>query len=182
MVYYSLMAIAFCADLIIQVLFPPLFEMNQMFFVPNIAFCTMILSVKKLEKVDAYILCMFYGILHNFIYSGGVVLYVFVYIIMCFITRVWTRLMNDSVVENIVLCMTTLFIKEALVFVFLLFTTQTTMSIQQWLTYRIFLTLLVNTLFATFIVFMSYLKDVYLVQKDVKIRKEEKYHWFRSIK
>ncbi len=177
MIAYLFVIFAFCIDLVISTWFTPLFVPTSMYFVSNVAFCAMIISIRKMNLLDSYLLCMFCGIVYDTLFAQTFLLYFVIYSIICFIAKIWMRHVNNSVIENILLCISTLFIKELIVYSYMLITSHTIMSISTWLTNRMSLTLLVNALLVSLIVFLSYVKDDYMKQREVKLRKEERLPW-----
>lgn len=177
MIHYLLMIPAFIADFVLQALFPTIFNMNQLYFVPSIAFCVMVLSVRKMGTLDSFLFCISFGFIYDFVYTDFIFFYAIVYAFICGVVGLWTRHINNSVLENTLLCISTLFLKEVIVYLYMLISNQTYIGIQEWLTNRIYLTVLVNAIMVAFIVFLTYLRDDYLLQRETKIRKEEKLPW-----
>ncbi len=179
MIHYLLMIPAFLVDFMLQALFPTVFDMSQMYFVPSVSFCVMVLTIRKMERLDSYLFCIFFGFIYDFIYTDSIFSCAILYAIICFVVRVWMKHINNSVFENILLCISTLFLKEGMIYCYMLVSNQTTIGMNEWLTNRMYLTILVNALLVTFIVFLTYFRDDYLLQREAKIRREEKLPWMR---
>ncbi len=177
MIHYILMSLAFIIDFILQAMFPTTFDMSQMFFVPSVSFCVMVLTIRKLDTLDSYIFCVFFGFVYDFLYTDFIFFHAGVFAITCIVVKLWTKHVNNSVLENILICISTLFFKEAIIYCYMTVSNQTSIGINEWLTNHIFLTILVNSILVTFIVFLTYFRDDYLLQRESKIRKEEKLPW-----
>ncbi len=85
--------------------------------------------------------------------------------------------MNESLLENVVLCISTIFVREFMVYVIMYTGNRTSMTFQVWMQDRIFLTLIVNAVLVFVLVLISYLVEDYLHQRELRIRKEERLPW-----
>lgn len=176
---YFFVFLAFILDGVINMIFPVKFAFNTMYFVPCLGFCALVLTVRKMEKLDSLLLAIIAGMFYDFFYANTPFLYLIIFFLLCLITRLWVKQISDSLIETILLCISTIFIRELMVYFYMHISNQSALSFNEWLVNRMFLTLLINGILVTLLVFMSSLKDEYLRRKDIKQRKEEKLPWMR---
>lgn len=166
----------FLVDSILSVLFPGNFG-GGLYFVPCVGFCALILNIRHMELTDALLLSAFAGMFYDFFYANTLFLYFLLFCVMCFLTRLWILVMNESLLENVVLCISTIFVREFMVYVIMYTGNRTSMTFQVWMQDRIFLTLIVNAVLVFILVLISYLVEDYLHQRELRIRKEERLPW-----
>lgn len=176
---YLLVFACFLLDGAIAMAFPPAFGGGTMYFVPCLGFSALVLTIRHLDFVDSLIISILFGMFYDFFYTFTPFLYTFIFTIMCLLVRVWIKQINESMVENVILCVATIFVKELLVFGTMIALRQTTMAFNTWLVDRIFLTLLVNAILVLVLVFISFLVDEYIHHKELQTRKEERLPWMR---
>lgn len=175
--HYGLVLLCFFIDGILNILFPANFGFSSMYFVPCFGFCALMLTIRKMKFADAMIMSILFGMFYGFFYAGAMFTNVFLFVFSCLISRLWTKQVNDSAIENIVLCITTLFVKELMLYLWMHWSHQSALDFNTWLVNRMFFTLLVNGILVIALVFMSYVKDDFLRRRDVQIRREEKLPW-----
>ncbi len=176
---YLLVFACFLIDGAIAMAFPGNFGASGMYFVPCLGFCAMVLTIRHLDFVDSLILSILFGMFYDFFYSFTPFLYTFIFVVMCLLVRVWIKQINESMLENVLLCVATVFVKELIVFLLMIGLQQTTMAFNTWLVDRIFLTLVVNGILVWILVFISILVDDYIHHKELQTRKEERLPWMR---
>ena len=174
---YLFVLVAFLIDGILNVFFPVQFNMEHMYFVPCIGLCAMILVNRKMKTTDAVILSILFGLGYDFFYANTMFFYTIVFLLLCGVTRLWAKQINESVIESVSLCISTIFIKELMVYLFMLISNRTTIGFNSWLINRIFLTLLVNGILVSLLVFFTFVKEDYQQRKEVRMRKEERLPW-----
>lgn len=174
---YVFVIIGFLLDGAIAAMFPVSFGNSGMYFIPCIGFCAMILNLRKMDLTDSLIMSVLSGIVYDFLFANTMFFYVIIFVVMCFIVQIWKRQINNSVVENATLCISTIFIRELIVYLYMAVSNLNTVSFENWLVNRMFLTLLVNAGLIFILVFISYVKEDYLHQKEVRVRKEERVPW-----
>ena len=87
--------------------------------------------------------------------------------------------MTETLVESLVLCIVTIFVKDLLIYCYMNFQRITSMSLMLWAERYELMTLLANAILVMVIVFLIRIKDDYLEMKALRIRKGEKVEWFR---
>ena len=85
--------------------------------------------------------------------------------------------MMESVLECLLLAISTIFVKELIVYLYMLMSQVTQMRIALWLTNRLFLTLLINGVLVVVIIFASRTIEDYILLREKRIRKEESISW-----
>lgn len=174
---YIFIFLAFLVDSAINALFPAQFAFESMYFVPCVGLCSMVLSVRKMPKVDGIILMILFGIMYDFFFANTLFFYTFVFILIFGIIQLWSSLVNESIIESLVLCISTIFTKELMVYLFMKIANHTYVSFNTFLTNRLFLTLLVNAVFVFILILLAYLKDDLQRRKEIRIRREERLPW-----
>ena len=148
-------------------------------FVPNLGFCAMILTIRKFKSLDAYIFAFSMGMLYDYLFAHTFLTYAFIYLFIAFVVQLWKKHMTDTAIELWILCISTLFVKESMIYFFMIFRQLTQVSIIGWFVRREFITLLINGLLVFIVIFLIRWKEEYLARKDRKIRKEEKIEWLK---
>lgn len=174
---YLFVLMGACVDLILNICFPAAFAFEKMYFVPCIGLCALILTVRKMDKVDAIILVVLFGIMSDFFYAPFPCFYMITYLLIYTIVYIWQKLVNESVIEGLVLCVSTIFIKEVMVYLFMKISGYTLIGFHTFMTNRLFLTILVNAVLVFVLILLAYIKDDLQKQKDVRIRREERLPW-----
>ena len=87
--------------------------------------------------------------------------------------------MLDTILESIILCISTIFVKDCVVYFIMYFNRVTNMAIQTWFISYEFMTILGNAVLVLILISLIRLKDDYLEMKERQVRKEEKVEWFR---
>lgn len=174
---YLFVFAGFILDGVLNVLFPAQFNDSHMFFVPCMGICSMILVCRKMKATDAIILSVLFGMGYDFFYANTIFVYTVVFVLLFGVTRLWGKQINESMIESVSLCISTIFIKELMIYLFMKLSNQTIIGINSWLVNRLFLTLLINGILVSLLVFFTYVKDDYQKRKEVRIRKEERLPW-----
>lgn len=167
------------ADEIVSVLFPNSFLINDLLFVPNLGFCAMILTIRRFALLDKCLFAFGCGMVYDFCFAGTFLLYAFVYTLIACLLHLWTKHVTDTLIESLVLSITTIFVKDLLVYFYMCFHRITELSFMLWAERYELLTLLGNAILVMGIVFFLRMKDDYLEMKARRIRKGEKVEWFR---
>ncbi len=175
--HYGVTIICFLLDGIINLLFPARFGFGSMYFVSSLGFCALMLSARKMELEDSIIMATLFGFFYGWLYAHAYFLYAILFVLSTFITRLWSKQINESAIENVVLCITTLFVKEFMLYLYMLWSHLSAIDFNTWLVDRMFLTLLINGILVVILVFISYAKDDFLKRRDVQLRREEKLPW-----
>ena len=90
---------------------------------------------------------------------------------------IWAKHVMESVLECLLLAISTIFVKELVVYLVMRITHATMMSISMWLVNRLFLTLLINGILIVIIIFASRVIEDFILMREKRIRKEETVSW-----
>lgn len=181
MMHYVLVIICFLIDEALIVLFPNSYLVNNLMFIPNLGFITMILTVRKFSLIDTCLFAFSCGMIYDFCFANTFLIYAVVFTMVACLMHLWTKHMTDTFIESLILSIVTIFVKDFLVYCYMLFEKQTYMSLMLWAERYELLTLLANSVLVMIIVVLIRIKDDYLEQKARKIRKAEKIEWFDLI-
>ncbi|NBK98174.1 MAG: rod shape-determining protein MreD [Erysipelotrichia bacterium] len=176
---YLLIFICFLLDGILNVLFPAQFGANTLYFVSCLGFSALVLTIRHLDFRDSLIVSILFGIFYDFFYANTYFLYAILFLLLCLITRLWIKQINESMIENVFLCISTIFVRELIVYLFMIISDQTTMVFNTWLVNRMFLTLVVNGVLVLALVFVSHVVEDRLQRRELRLRREERLPWMR---
>lgn len=177
--HFLFIFVCFLLDSLLATLFPASFDIHQMIFIPCLGFCAMVLTIRKFNKIDCYLTTFICGMLYDYFYTNTFLLYAFVFTFIAFLIRLWSKHMMDTTLELSLLSISTIFVKELVVYLIMLIGQSTTLSLQEWFVNRMFLTFVVNSILVLGVIFCIKLKEDYLEFKDLKLRREEKVLWFK---
>lgn len=169
----------FVIDEILFVLFPSSYLLNDLLFIPNLGFCAIILTIRKFEFIDSILFSFAFGMFYDFCFANTFLLYACIFAIVAAILQLWSKHMTDTLVESILLCISTIFVKDLIVYLYMNFQRLTGLSFMEWVERYELLTILANGIMVMIIVFLIRIKDDYLEMKAIRIRKGEKIEWFK---
>jgi len=181
-IQYLFVLFCFLIDGAIEAVFPVSFTMNSMYFISCFGVCGLVLTIRKMEFVDAMLLSIFSGMFYDFFYTDSFLVYTLIFSLVCVIVKAWTKHLGETLVESIIICISSLFAMQLLTYIFMLLSAQTNASFQLWITNRMFLTIVVNTLFVVILYFFANLRDTQIKKKEVRVRKEERLFIYKSRK
>ena len=179
---YLYVALCFVFDGIAAAIFPIDFANVSISFVPCFGLCALVLSIREMDFTNAMIMSVFFGVYYDFIYANTFLVYEIVFALVCLIVKYWTKHLGDSLIELIVMCCVTIFMKEMIAYIIMVARDATTMDLSSWFINRIFLTIIVNAVFVYFLAFMNSFKETYIRNREARIRKEEKLFIYKGRK
>lgn len=180
MIFHILfIASCFIADLVLAALFPISFEPMALVFIPCLGFSALVLSSKHMNKMDAFLLFVLFGLLVDYFLTDTFLLYTVVFALCSLIVSQWQKHLMDSLIESVLLVIATIFVKEFLVYLFMSITSMTEIALMDWVLRRLTLTLLINGCFVFVIVFAMRFADDIASAHERKIRKEESITWLK---
>ncbi|MDD3049370.1 MAG: rod shape-determining protein MreD [Bacilli bacterium] len=174
---YLLIFVCFLLDGAISVIFPVKFGASGLYFVPCLGFSAMILTIRQLDLKDSIIISILFGFFYDFFYANTSFLYAIVFVLLCLLTRLWIKQINESLIENLLLCISTIFVRELMVYFIMISSNTTTMGFNMWMVNRMFLTLVVNGILVLALVFVSYIVEDRLQRREIRLRREERLPW-----
>ena len=179
MAHIIFVGICFLFDEILAVLFPNSYLINDLLFIPNLGFCAMILTIRKFDWIDTCLFAFGCGMIYDFCFANTFMVYAITYLIVACLLRLWIKHMTETMIESVVICIVTIFVKDLLIYCYLSFQRMTSMSLMLWAERYELLTLLGNAILVMIIANLIRIKDDYLEMKALRIRKEEKVQWFK---
>ena len=178
MMHLLLVILCFLIDEALIVLFPNSYLLNNLLFIPNLGFITMILTVRKFDLTNTCLFAFACGMIYDFCFANTYLLYAIVFTVVACLMHLWTKHMTETFIESLILSIVTIFVKDFLVYCYMSFQKTTYMSLMVWAEQYELLTLLANAVLVMIIVFLIRIKDDYLERKARRIRKGEKIEWF----
>lgn len=179
-IHYIFIFLAFLIDSAIATIFPVSFTMDTMYFVSAFGFSSLVLTIRKMNFTDSMLLSILSGMFYDFFFADTFMLYTIVFAIVCIIVKSWTKHVGDSLVENIIIAMTAIFVMQFIVYGYMVVFHQTTITFASWIQNRMFLTLLVNAFLVIILYIFINIRDGYIQRKELKIRKDEKIFLYRN--
>lgn len=176
---YLLIFTCFLLDGAISVIFPVKFGASGLYFVPCLGFSAMVLTIRQMDFIDSLITAILFGMFYDFFYANTPFLYAIVFTLLCLLTRIWIKQINESMIENLLLCISTIFVRELMIYFIMITSNQTIMSFNTWMVNRMFLTLVVNGILVLALVFVSYIVEDHLQRRELQLRREERLPWMR---
>lgn len=171
--------VCFLIDEILMTLFPNSFLINDLLFVSNLGFCAMVLTVRKFDWINTCLFAFGFGMFYDIMFADTFLVYAFAFTIVACLLRLWSKHMTETIIESLILCIVTIFVKDLLVYLYMSLQRATELSFLEWAEKYELLTLLVNAILSMVVVFMIRIKDDMLKMKAIRVRKGEKVEWFR---
>lgn len=171
----------FLADTLIGLFLPHSFLPGDIVFVPCLGMSALVLSQKRMNRVDSFLIAVIGGFLYGFLEANQPLVYAIVFGSINLIVDQWKKHIMDSLTENCVLVIVTIFVKEFLVYLMMTILGVTQMPLQMWLVSRAILTIVVNGLFVVLIVFVSRMIEDIMLLREKRIRKEEVISWWNVL-
>ncbi|MEG0092950.1 MAG: rod shape-determining protein MreD [Erysipelotrichaceae bacterium] len=171
----------FLIDGVLTVLFPSNYLLNQTIFIPCLGFSAMVLTIRKFNFVNACLFACCFGMFYDFFYARTFMLYMIIFTLVAMIVYFWSKHMMDTMIELLVLSISTIFVKELMVYWVMSLQHHTLMTLSEWFVNREFITLIGNGVLVIIVVFLGRIKDDYLQLKDSRIRKEERLEWVKLL-
>lgn len=165
-------------DLGIGVLFPASYLINDLIFLPSLGFCALVLVIREFALLDRCLTAFLYGLLVDLFISDTFLLHACVYLFIALLLQLWSRHMGDSILESIILCIATIFVKDLLVFLYMGASGTTSLSFSGWIVNYEFLSIIGNGVLVFIVVLLQRIKNDYQRMKALRIRQEEKIKWY----
>lgn len=179
LVHVLFVAACFIIDGILMTLFPNNGLTTDLMFISNLGFCAMILTTRKFDFTNSCLFCICFGMFYDHFFANAFLTYAIAFFLIACVLQVWSKHMMDTVLESIILCISTIFVKDCVVYLFMFFNRLTSISIQTWFLNYEFLTIMINAILVLILISLIRLKDDYIEMKERQVRKEEKVQWFR---
>jgi len=178
-IHILFVGICFIIDGVLMTLFPNDALGMDLMFISNLGFCALVLTIRKFTYTDGCLFAICFGMFYDHFFAHAFLVYAIAYFVIACVIHVWSKHMTDTVLEMLILCISTIFVKDCVVYLCMFFTRMTSLSILPWFVNTEFLTILANAILVLILISLIRLKDDYLEMKERQIRKEEKVEWFR---
>lgn len=178
-IHIIFVAACFLIDGVITALFPNNAIATDLMFFSNLGFCAMVLTIRRFDLVNSCLFAIGFGMFFDHYFANAFLVYAFSFFCIAFVVHLWSKHMTDTMLELIILCISTIFVKDCVVYFCMFFNRMTGWSIQTWFVNYEFLTILANAVLVLILVSCIRLKDDYMETKERKVRKEERVEWFK---
>lgn len=179
LIHVVFVAICFLIDGILTSLFPNNGCITELMFIANLGFCAMVLTIRKFDFINSCLFAICFGMFYDHFFANAFLTYAIAYFLVTCVIQIWSKHMMDTILESVILCISTIFVKDCVVYLFMFFNRLTSMTIQTWFLNYEFLTILLNAGLVLILISLIRLKDDYIEMKERQVRKEEKVEWFR---
>lgn len=180
MISYLLFLIGLsCADGLLAFLFPYDTSYITMSFVPSLAFIGLALISRKIDLKQSMSLTLVFGLYQDLFVNQTVFIYTVVYIAVILIARLWSKSISSSIFESVLFAITTLFVKEIVLYFLMTITNTSYLGIFQWFLKREFLTLVLHCFCGILVVWLLDKIQLYLENQDAVRRKGENVKWLQ---
>lgn len=178
--YYGLaIFVFFLLDKLISILFPMDFSYRALSFIPYLSFMMLIASTRKLPIQKSLLLALFLGVLLDIYGNMTFLLHTCMMITMVFIAYFWSRNLTDTIFENFIFIITTLFVNEFILLLFMKLNDTSAMNIVTWLVKRGFFTFLFNGIMAFGIIQVANWIESRILSQDDERRRGESVKWLQ---
>lgn len=171
----------FMIDVLLVNLLPHSFLPGNIVITPCLGLTALVLTQKKMERLDSLLITTIFGLLYDMFAANTFLICTISFVLVNLIVSVWLKHITDSIFENTLLVITTIFIKEFLVYFIMTLSSETLISFNTWLLTRAILTLLVNGIFVIIIVWMSRFIEDLMLLREKRLRKEETISWWKIL-
>lgn len=164
-------------DGFISIVFDNDYALIAPIFIPALATCSFMLSVREMNYRNALEFAIVVGLFMAFFEPMNIWVYVISYMFVTIVVKTWSISISDSFIEQLVLCVLAIFVKEAIVFIAERLYDNTNISVFTWVYKVLFKTILFNVPLAIFVIFMNKRKNEIVGDIVSKKKKKEKVFW-----
>lgn len=169
----------FVGDVILSNVLPHSFLPGEMVITPCIGLCALVLTQRKMDRVDSLLISVIFGIFYDYFISGMFLVCTIAFVVVNLIVGEWQKHITESIIESSLLAFTTIFIKEFVVYFIMTLLQETLMPFDMWLISRAIFTLLANAVFVVMIVWGARYIENLMLMREKRIRKEETISWWK---
>lgn len=170
-------AICFLLDFIFEAFFPSDPSMVNIIFVPSCLFIGMLCVCKEEDWLSSIYNALFVGLISDYASMNYFGQHALLFILCVLIMKVWSKHLSNSLFEQLILLLSTVFIKEFLVYLSLLASIGFKMSVMTWLLHRSVGTLFGNVPLAVLVLGLHEIKKDYDAHQERIKRREESLFW-----
>ena len=178
MISYIVIILLGCAlDVIISTFFPVSFSLSNIYAISHCSFIILILISKNADFKTSILLGLLLGFLEDIYGNTSFLIYTSINVTLVLIATFWKNTISDSLFEQLLYCITLVFVREIVTYSLMRIVTNLQMTIIQFVTYRIFATLLLNILLFFACYFIYEFANELAENRDIMKRKNEKALW-----
>lgn len=166
-------------DSIVMQLFPNSYLVDGLMFFSQLGFCAFILTIRKFSLLDSLLFSFLCGFCFDFAFANTFMLHAWIYTILALIIRIWSKHMDESMIESIVLAIVTIFVKDVMVYVCMSLRYDRIFDFFLWVQRYELQTILGSIIGMFFVYYFYHIKEDYIERKAQALRKGEKVEWFR---
>lgn len=170
-------AVCFIVDFIYSSLFVVDPAMIQFVSIPAAALAGMLCLCRQTDWVHSLYLAFIVGLISDFVAAQPSMIFALIFILCMLIMKEWSRHLSNSLLEQLILLLSTIFIKETLVYLFLSAESSFTMGLSLWLERRCIPTLLGNIPLVLIVIGLYQVKVNFDARKERTKRREETLFW-----
>lgn len=171
------LTICFIIDFIFSSLFPSDFSMLGLIICPCAAFCGLLCITKKKRWYQGICQAFIVGLISDFFSVNAVMTFSVIYIVVYLVMKIWDKHLSSSLIEQAILLLSTIFVKEGLLYLTQRAAGSIKMSLETWLFHRCVPTLVGNIFIILIVLGLFELKKSYDDIQENNKRKEESMFW-----
>jgi hypothetical protein len=166
-------------DSVIMQLFPNSYLVDGLMLFSQLGFCAMILTIRRFSFLDSILFTALCGLVFDFLYANTFLVHATIYVFMAMLVRLWSKHMDDSVIETMVLSIVTIFIKDFMVYVWMSFQQDRVLDFMLWVQRYELKSIICAVIGILFIYYFHQIKEDYIERKAQALRRGESVEWFR---
>lgn len=180
MIYYVIsILVLFLIDCLFGVMFPYDPSYLSMSFISCLSYMMLIVSTRRQPIRNSLFLAVMMGVVLDIYGNISFLLYTLLLIFMVFIAYFWSRSLTDTLFENFVFIISTLFVYELMIYLFMTFSGSSDLTITSWLIKREFGTIIFNGIFSFIVIYFADLIELMISEQDDVRRRGESVKWLQ---
>lgn len=164
-------------DIILGVLFPFDFSLIHPVFIPCMGFAALMLTVRPKPLLDSLFYAFLAGMVFDFLNADHFMLSSLICMACAFLIHSWSRHISSSLPELMILLLSTIFVKELLIYFYMTASSFAVMSLLTWLSRRLVVTLVGNLAPILIVIWMNDQRQTLQNRRESIRRKGEKLRW-----
>lgn len=171
------LTLCFVLDFIFSSLFPSDPSMLKTIVSPCAALCGMLCIAKNKKWYQGIWNAFLVGLISDFFSVNTTMTFSLIYVLVYLVMLLWDKHLSSSLFEQTVLLLSTIFVKEGLLYLTQRAAGSIKMSLETWLFHRCMPTLMGNIIIVLILLGLFELKKNYDDKQEINKRKEESMFW-----
>lgn len=171
------MGVGVILDMICTAIFPYDYALIRPVFIPCMGFCALMLVLRQKKLLDGLFFAFVIGMVFDFLNGDHFLLSSLICMACAFLVHIWSKHITSSLPELMILLLSTIFVKEALVYFYMTASNASAMTMMTWLTQRLVITLVGNLIPILIVVYFNDLRQTKQLRQETIRRKGEKLKW-----